>query len=252
MTFDQIQQHPLYQRYYEGPTCTAYNPQDGLLYVGLTSYRNDILYSFNPSTKVFRSLGFQAAGERFDVKVHRSLEIDDSGGIFGATACLHDIDQQGEAPGGKIFRYDPKEGKIELLGIPNPPWYIQTITLDRKRQIIYGYTYKRCDLFRFDIKTRSTRLLAFTERDGHNLVIDDQGNLWAFWLQSFGLQGGASPRTTMLKYEPESNRLVWLHNLALPGFSSSDWTYVDMAINGQDGFLYFGMTNGTLLRFDPQ
>ena len=85
----------------------AHNPKDGLLYCGFTAYDNDIIATFDMETRTFRSLGFQKIGDRFDVKVHRSLEIGDDGTVYAASACLHDLEQRADAAGGKIFSYDP-------------------------------------------------------------------------------------------------------------------------------------------------
>ena len=80
--------------------CNEYNPHDGLVYVGLTAYDNDIFYTFDPRTSQFHTLGFKSLAERFDVKVHRSLAIDADGAVYGATACLHWVDQCMASPKG--------------------------------------------------------------------------------------------------------------------------------------------------------
>ncbi len=251
--FETARRHPdLAKRWYH-PVCSRYNPRDGLLYIGNTAYNNDILYTFDPINKAFTSLNFWTVANKFDVKVHRSLEIDNDGIIFGATACLHDLDQQHEAHGGKLFSYNPDKGEIEVLGAPVPPWYIQTITLDRKRRIIYGYVFQAPYLFRFDLDSRQTQILAYTSVDGHNLTIDDDGNLWAFWRQMYGASStlDAAPNTTLLKYNPDREELTWCHNLGIPGRSSSDYVHPDYVLNGGDGFIYMGTTSGMLFRFDP-
>ncbi|RKY66045.1 MAG: hypothetical protein DRQ02_09410, partial [Candidatus Latescibacterota bacterium] len=40
-------------------TTVMYNPNDGLVYCGLTAYDNDLLWTFDPETKEFRSCGYQ-------------------------------------------------------------------------------------------------------------------------------------------------------------------------------------------------
>ena len=96
-------------------TSLLYNPNDGLVYCGLTTADNDLLYTFNHETKEFTSLNFQSVADEFDVKIHRSLELDDDGTIYGATAGLHPVPKRLSAEGGKIFKYHPDDGKIEVL-----------------------------------------------------------------------------------------------------------------------------------------
>jgi len=250
-TYDHYQNDPDISRHWISFVCLAYNPSDGLLYCGLTAYDSDVLCTFDPQSGQFRSLGFASVAERFDVKVHRSLEIDEDGVVYGATACLHGYDQRGEAQGGKIFRYDPRQRQIEMLGIPQPPEYIQTITMDRQRRLIYGYTYQVPHLFVFDLTTRQTKDLGVVGRDAHSLVIDDQGHLWGTWLQTYGLGAGQPPRTNLLEYDPERDELIWHSQASLPQLHAGDSGYVDSIVNGGDGWIYIGTTAGALLRFAP-
>jgi hypothetical protein len=229
--------------------CNETNPQDGLVYVGLTSYDNDILYTFDPRTSQFRSLGFQAVAERFDVKVHRSLAIDRDGAVYGATACLHWVDQCMESPGGKLFCYQPG-GEIEILGIPVPHQYIQTISLDPQRKILYGFTYPYAYFFRFDIPTRQARILAPVSYAPHTGVVDDDGVMWGMY-QQINLGEGVPSRPSMLSYDPRSDQLTWHKGTFLPSAYPGDPGNNDCSLNAGDGFLYFGTTAGALVRFDP-
>src|SRR5574340_887968 len=96
----------------------------------ITAFNTDILHAFDPAAKNFRSLRYQEVAEPFEIKVHRSLELASDGTIYGASACLHGVNRRLEAPGGSLFRYHPKRGKIEKLCVPLARDYIQTITLD--------------------------------------------------------------------------------------------------------------------------
>jgi hypothetical protein len=249
--FEEAQKYDELRNNWFHPVCTRYNRYDKLLYVGNTAYNNDLLYTFDPEEKVFTSLNFQNVADRYDTKIHRSLEIDHDGVVYGATASLHDLDAQHKAPGGKIFKYDPKSRKITVLATPVPSWYIQTIVLDPDRMILYGYTYQAPYLFRFDVLTRETTILAYTGSDGHNLSIDKEGNLWAYWRQHYGTQSAldASPQTTMLKYHPDTKELQWLKNVGVPGRFENDWVYVDFVLPGEESNIYIGTTAGTLFSF---
>ena len=226
-------------------TTVMYNPNDGLTYCGLTAYDNDLLWTFDPETKEFRSCGYQSAGERFDVKIHRSLELAKDGTIYGATACLHALDQRAEAPGGKLFRYDPKTGKIEILAIPAPHDYIQTIALDDDRGILYGFTYPVWKLFRYDIASNRTKDFGNIGTGPHIPAIDDQGCVWGAW------KDRCRKRDNLLRYDPETDEITYF-DYGLPRMSPVDVGTVDSMLNGRDGYLYVGTSAGALCRLDPK
>jgi sugar lactone lactonase YvrE len=207
----------------------------------------DLLYTFNPRTKKFRSLGFDKADgvERFDVKIHRSLCLDDQGLIYGATACLHSNREYNQAPGGKLFRYDPRRERIEVLAIPMPHLYIQSIALDSRRQIIYGCTYPTSHLFRYDIATGRTRDLGLIQDDPHRPVVDRAGRLWATYRSAWPM---ASAGIELLSYDPDRDRLdygPW------PASCQLIKKAVDDMCLGPDGLIYIGAVTGELLRLDP-
>ena len=127
-------------------TSLLFHPGDGELYCGLTAYNNDILYRFDPDAKAFEGLHYGEIAEPFEVKVHRSLELASDGTIYGASACLYSVDKRREAPGGALFKIPPGADRAEKMGIPADHDYIQTITLDDVRGLIYGQTYP---VFRF-------------------------------------------------------------------------------------------------------
>jgi len=82
------------RRNYVAFTCLLYSQDDGMLYCGITAYDADIFYKFDLQTLQWTSLGWADVGEEFDVKIHRSLEFDTDGTIYGATACLHDVSRR--------------------------------------------------------------------------------------------------------------------------------------------------------------
>ncbi|MDP2158847.1 MAG: hypothetical protein Q8K02_00055, partial [Flavobacterium sp.] len=106
------------------------------LYIGLTTINTDIFHVFDQTNQKLHSLGFQRISDKFDAKFHRSLEIDKDGMIYAATALLHDQNQQHQAPGGKLISYDPKSYQYQILDIPVPHHYIQSIRLDAQRKVI--------------------------------------------------------------------------------------------------------------------
>ena len=105
------------------------------------------------------------AGSAFDAKFHRSLEWDDDGTLWAATALFHDVDRYFEAPGGKIVHYDPETGKLEHVATPVEHVYIQALALDRRRRILYATTFTPEMLIRYEIETGRTRTLACLGRN---------------------------------------------------------------------------------------
>lgn len=238
-----------------------YHPMDKQVYCGLTSWRGDILYAFNPETKEFQDLNFQSIADRFDTKIHRSLELDDNGVIVGAVAGLHSFAEHPEAKGGKLFTYDPAMRTYDVLGIPSPYDYIQSIALDRKRKIIYGNGYPLNTQFGFDMTTRKPFAMKWI--GGHKLRCDDEGNLWGQstipmrWpgindeaeqiaAAVFNVQTN-SPK--LYKYTPDQGYTVYDSYLYPIGGSNPAFANL---IDGHDGFMYVGGSNGALYRVDKE
>ena len=224
-------------------TSLLYNPNDGLIYCGLTSADGDIFYTFDHKTKAFASLGFQRVADRFDVKIHRSLELDDDGTIYGATAGLHPVPERLDAEGGKLFRYHPAEGKIEVLARPVPRDYIQCIALDRKRKIIYGFTYPVPKFFRYDILTGESHNFDYIGDFPHIPAVDDSGCVW----------GTYGERHLLFKYHPETGFTWFKHGLPAQHRwgEAEGFAAVDGMMTAEDGFIYLGATDGSLYRLDP-
>lgn len=215
------------------------------LYLGLTAFDTDVFYQFDPETEKFESLGYPKISEKYEVKIHRSLSYDGGKFIYGATACLHDLSLRNDAPGGKIFRYNINSKEIEILGIPCPPDYIQTISLDKKRNIVYGFGYPVFKFFRFDINAKKTTDFGYIGSIIHISAIDDGGKLWGTWHQKFH---------NLFCYNPDSNKINFFEH-GIPGATGGKMYPgagpVDSMINGGDGFIYIGATGGSLLRLNP-
>ena len=227
-------------------TSLLYNPNDGLIYCGLTTADNDLLYTFNHETKEFTSLGFKSVADEFDVKIHRSLELEVDGTIYGATAGLHGVTKRLGAEGGKIFKYHPDEGKIEVLARPVKYDYIQCIALDRQRKIIYGFTYPVPKFFRYDILTGESFDFDYIGGGPHIPAVDDDGFLWG----TYG-GGGGNP---LFKYHPDSGFTWFEHGIpAMHGMGQSlRSAAIDGMMTGDDGFIYVGTNEGALHRLNPK
>jgi hypothetical protein len=229
-------------------TCLLAAPEEGVVYCGVTAYNNDILHTFDLQEKVFRTLGYQSVAEPYEVKVHRSLERASDGAIYSASACLHDPSERLKAPGGAVFRLLPGNRRIEKLCIPCKHDYIQTITLDDKRKLVYGFTYPVFKFFVYHIETGEVEDYDYIGSITHISALDDAGRIWGTWHNT---------QHYLFSYDPDTREINWTRN-RLPGAAKdANRMYpgagpVDVMINGGDGYLYIGSTGGALYRLDPK
>ena len=193
----------------------TFNPSDRNIYCGLNSLDGDLLYRFNPETGQFESLNTKQWADQYDVKIHRTiLHNPNDQCLYFGTSMLHDMDQQQRAKGGKLVRFDPRRGTYDVLGVPAPRLYVQSIAADWQRDIIYSFTYPSEAVYQTSIFSRQSELAAYLGNailfaQPHNAVVDRHGWLWGTcaetraWDESFG------PHPVRLfKYHPETNCLV--------------------------------------------
>ena len=237
--------------------CLAWDKELNRLFIGLASINNDIFYAYEPSQDRFTSLDFRRVADKFDVKFHHSLEIDDTGKIYAATALLHDVDQQHEAKGGKLLRYDPIEDEYEILTIPVPHHYIQSIKLDMRRRIIYGFTYPAEYLFRYDVETDECRTLAYIGNSvlmcqPHAASFDRYGRLWGTWGESRAFEDMLGPvPVRIFCYDPDTNQFTWFQH-GFPKVDEADPARIDHMMLAHDGLIYAGTVAGGFSRLDPE
>ena len=228
-------------------TSLAYHPERKTVICGMTSFNNDLMVEFDPASGSFKDLAYGREAEKFEIKIHRSLHLDRKGNAYGATACLHREDQRLEAKGGRIFYYDFEAGKYDFLGIPVPHDYIQTMTVDEERGLIYGVTYPVFEFFAFDIRSRTVRFRQYMGSAPHIMALDDKGGVWSTW----------NTRThNLFRYDPDTNSVQYFNHSLMPG-QGADLMYpgagpIDMMLNGGDGLLYVGCATGDLLRIHPE
>ena len=194
----------------------TFNPTDRQIYCGLNSIDGDLLYRFDPRTNAFTSLNTRRWTDDFDSKIHRTLLFNPADQCFYfATSLLHDVDQQRQAKGGKIVRYDPKRDEYNVLGIPSPMLYIQSIAADFARGLIFGFTYPAESFFQFDLKTCKSETLAYTGNSlffsqPHNPVVDGDGWVWGTYAETRAWDETLSGSPIrLLKYHPEGRRFEW-------------------------------------------
>jgi hypothetical protein len=255
-TWHDLRAHPGYYHDWISFDGVLWHPQLEKVFCGLTVLDNDIFHVFDPGAARFQSLGFAEIGDRFDAKFHRSMELDDDGTLFCATALLHDQDVQFAAAGGKLVHYSPFTETYQLLGVPVPHHYIQSITLDRQRRIVYGFTYPGEYFFRYDIETGQSRALAFigngiTMCQPHYFVVDNDGFVWGTWAQTRAFEDVPVLNYRLFTYHPEGDRLNWLP-YGLPRAGENDLGLVDSMVLASDGMIYMGTKVASLVRLDPR
>ena len=225
-----------------------HHPQEQRLYCGLTAADTNILTKFNPATKQFEELDYTAVSEPFEVKVHRSLELASDGTVYGATSCLYSLDKRTQAPGGSLFRVRPGQSVPEKIANPVRHDYIQTITLDEERKLIYGLTYPVFKFFVYHLDTGEVEDHDYVGSITHISAIDDSGCFWSTW---------DSVNHFLFKYDPGTRQITFFRHGLPNARQESNMMYpgagpVDCMINGGDGYIYIGTTGGSLCRLDPE
>jgi hypothetical protein len=235
----------------------AWHDTSNKLYIGLTSINTDIFHIYDPAHDRFTSLGFQRIGDKFDAKIHRSLEIDQDDSMYLATALLHDMNQQHAAKGGKLVRYTPASNEYTLLDIPVPYQYIQSIKLDRKRRAVYGFTYPAEYMFKFDLETHACRNLAYVGNgimicQPHCAAFDKYGRLWGTWGENRAFEDMPGPvPVRIFSYDPDNDHFTWFEH-GFPKVDKTDPARVDHMELAHDGMIYVGTTTGGFSRLDPE
>ena len=135
--------------------------------------------------------------------------------------------------------------EIKILAIPVSHEYIQTIALDKKRKIIYGFTWPSHNFFKYNVKTGMSTNFGRMGSHPHIPSVDDNGNLWGQW----SLYGNS--QAYLFKYNPYDDKPAFLRK-SLPGTYTLDTGGIDGMLNGGDGYVYIGTVSGSLLRLNPK
>ncbi len=177
---------------------------------------------------------------------------------------MHDIEDQRAAPGGKLARFDPRTRSTTVLGVPVPHLYVQSIAADWERGLLYGFTYPAESVFRFDLASGRSEILAWIGNaillaQPHNAVVDRAGWLWGTCAETRAWDETPGPCPVRLfKYHPDGDRFVWFEH-GLPRAEPcgqlldetrhrDDFGFCDsMAYDGGE-FIYAGTVAGVLCR----
>lgn len=237
--------------------CVLADDDRDVIWCGLTNFAGDIFYKFDRSQGVFTSMNFAAIGDRHDAKFHRSLTRGPAGELWAATALLHDVDRYMQAPGGALVRIDPATERIEIVARPFPHVYIQSITIDQERGLLYGQTFTPEFLFVFDLETHKTTCLGaigsgIAMGQSETLRIDRRGTLWGTWsVTRAWLTSPGQDQFRLWRYHPDQGQIEFL-DYGLPAIGNDDgYAHGDGVHTGPDGAVYMGTAQGVLCRIDP-
>lgn len=236
-----------FKKNYYALTCLEYSPLHGKIFCGSTNFSLDLLQTFDPQTKRFESMRYQDfSNDNYEVKIHRSLAVDKDGSVIGATSCLYPESERLKAPGGRIFRFDYAKRTFETITIPQQHDYIQTISVDFERGLVYGFTYPVFCFFVYSMKEDRVIYSQYTGSIPHLSVIDDNGGYWGTWSMT---------KHHFFRYDPDRNEIDFFEhgfptpckNLMYPGSGP-----IDNALNIGDGAVYFTSETAELYRLDPK
>jgi hypothetical protein len=231
-----------FKKGYYAFTALAKSPDEKTLFCGSTNFGGDLLQAFDPQTKAFRSMGYASVYEPNEVKIHRGLCVGGDGCVYAATSCLTPIDKLPGAPGGKVFRCDPAAGEVEVLAHPMPGIYIQTISLDWQRRMVYGMGIPPFDFFAYSLEKREVVYRQFMESIAHIGAVDDDGGYWGTWY-------GRGRRHLLFRYDPAGNKVRFFdHGFPTPcrSLMYDRAGPIDGMVNGGDDRLYVGHESGEL------
>jgi hypothetical protein len=237
--------------------CAIYNKANNRVYLGITSFSNDIFRAYDRDSGKFVDLGYGDIADKYDAKFHRSLVRGNDGCLYAAIALLHDCDRYLEAPGSPIVKFDPISGAITKLDIPIPHAYIQSIVIDNERDMIYGQCLAPEYIFSFSIKTGETKILGLLGSgyggmaQGENICLDDNGCVWFTWSLTRAWQSEPGVDANRLcKYDPAQDKVIF-YQTGLPyndgrhGFARPEAFF-----NFHDGNIYASGDNGSLYRIN--
>lgn len=227
------------------------------VYCGITSFNADIFWAWDRDSESWVDCGFGEAGNSYDAKFHRSMQLTADGStLYTATALLHDVDRYHDAPGGGIFAHDIASGRTRKLGVPLPHVYIQSIALDEARGVIYSMHFTPERLSAFDLKTGKARDLGaigsgMFMAQGENVLLDDDGCAWCGWGATRAWQNFHGPDAARLcKFDPRQDRIVF-YKTGLPRRDGSQgFAKVEGLFNLGGGGLHASADNGSLYRID--
>ena len=148
-------------------------------------------------------------------------------------------------PGGELMEYDPKTGKVDLLGIPCPRESIYGAVYSSKDDAYYMLGYMRGHLYRYDRATRKCEDLGqASEYHCYRLVIGPDENVY------FSTRSGF-----LMRYNVDKKCIEDTGTRICCDKDYRDWpfTYMGPCVTGPDGRMYMtGNFTDKLSAYDPK
>lgn len=228
---------------------------DGTLYFSvcseLTTHEYAKLYKYdydtNTASECFYTKDYLLKSDRYirDSKFHTSIHFKPDGKLIMVThttdksPChpawlpMSFVSNVWEGfPGGELMEYDPKTGKVDLLGIPAPRESIYGAVYSPKDDAYYMMGWMRGHLYRYDCKTRKCEDKGqATDYRCYRIVLGPDQNLY------FSTKSGF-----MMRYNVDTQQIEDL-NARIPCDKTEkgdNWpyTYLGPCPIGPDGRLY--------------
>jgi hypothetical protein len=281
-SYDDLAGDPTWRHGWISFDALAWDPTTKRVLCGMNSMDGDILHAFDPEAERFTSLGATAWADEYDSKIHRTLLRDPRDGSFVfATSLLHDGNHQHDAPGGKVVRYLPGDKRYEVLGIPFPHLYVQSIAADWGRDVVYGFTYPAEFVVRMSMQSGESRTLGYVGNaimmaQPHNGVVDKYGRLWGTYAETRAWDDdpGRNP-VRLFYYDPDADRFHWLDyglsrksdteqllpdpekpfqtaSVLTETRHAEDYGFCDSMCYDGDRYIYAGTVAGVLCRIDVE
>ena len=229
--------------------------EDGTLYFSVCSehtnheyaklYKYD--FSTNTASQCFYTKDFLLKSDRYlrDSKFHTSIHFKPDGKLIMVT---HSTDKSPchpvwlpysfvsnpweGFPGGELMEYDPKTGKVDLLGIPAPRESIYGAVYSPRDDAYYMLGWMRGHLYRYDCKTHKCEDKGqATEYRCYRIVLGPDQNVY------FSTKSGF-----LMRYNVDTQQIEDL-NVRIPCDKiekgrEQPYTYMGPCITGPDNRLY--------------
>lgn len=148
--------------------------------------------------------------------------------------------------GGHLFEYDPCTEITRDLGIPVRCEGLQTMVMDKERNVLYLITWPKKTFLKYDLNTHRTTIYGVfgwspTSKEkvkihlGRELIITDKGMIYA--INNFGCLFRYNPDTEVL----EDTDIMVRENDSLR-----------IHVRTKEGIIYFATSLGYLFRMDPE
>lgn len=237
---------------------------DGTLYFSACSehanheYAKLYKYEFatNEATQCFYTKDYLLKSDRYlrDSKFHTSINFKPDGKVIMVThstdksPChpallpLSFVSNPWEGfPGGELFEYDPKTGKVELFGIPAPRETVYGAAYSKKDDAYYMLGWMRGHLYRFDCKTRKCEDKGqVSEYRSYRIMVGPDENLY------FSTKSGFLMRYNVDKQEIENLNVRLCSDKTELGIDLP-YCYMGPCVTGPDGNLYITGNNTRFL-----